>query len=460
MLPTLHSPLFWRQHEGGTGTGHTDHGVGALAVLAILLLGLAYWVSPARVARMVSLDWEVGNMAPVVQGLRVLLAGSAILLWINRSAVVRAASQVNPADYVRVPLLVMVSTAFALGGAEVGLRLAQFPFTGSWVPPETVIARFDPELGWSYIPALTTTQTIAGRTVPLYFDDSGIRVGEPHHVWRRGAPSILFIGDSFTFGHGVSYDETFAARVEGLLGDHVQTVDLGVQAYGTDQALLSLERYIGRFDTRFVVYTYIPDHVRRNDNYDRRLFFRSGRWPGSKPLFGVRDNGTVFERKRPVPIEKLGNFHLLQIAQLAWVRWGPRPDRRLTTALIRELRRYCDERHVRLLVVDWTWNTGPGDPGIFKGTGAEVLDVGIGAPKDWATWRIPGDGHPSPAAHARVATLIARRIEAVDTGLVGGSSSHLASGSPLRLGSRRRLSPAPRTSVRRVRGGKAGASPA
>jgi hypothetical protein len=316
--------------------------------------------------------------------------------------------------------LAVVSVAVVLAGTELALRRAGYPFRGTWIPSETALARFDDELGWSYLPGLTATQAFGTdrHRVTMYFDSSGIRVGQPGHVWRRGAPTVLFIGDSFTMGQGVAYEDAFPARVEALTGGRVQTVNLGVQGYGTDQALLSLRRQIDRFDTRAVVYTFIADHIMRNDNYDRRVLYPRGTWPGSKPLFGVRPDGGVFLRKRPVRFASLSTLHLLQVAQLAWARWGPPPDTTLTTALIRELKRFCDEKGVRLLVVNWAWVPRPGDLDVFKGTGVDVLDLGVAVPEGWRTWWIPGDGHPTVQAHERAARLIVQGLSSEVPGLV------------------------------------------
>jgi hypothetical protein len=317
--------------------------------------------------------------------------------------------------------LAVTSVAVVLAGAELALRWRGYPFRGTWIPSETALATFDDELGWSYIPGLTKTQPFGTdrHRITMYFDSSGIRVDRPGHVWKREAPSVLFIGDSFTMGQGVEYEDAFPARVEALAGGRVQAVNLGVQGYGTDQSLLFLEREIGRFDTRAVVYTFIADHIRRNDNYDRRVLYPQGTWPGTKPLFGVRSDGGIFLRKRPRRYADMHTLRLTQVAQLAWARWGPAPDTALTTALIREMKRLCDEKGVPLLVVSWAWVPRPGDHDVFKGTGVDLLNLGDSVPEGWRSWRIPGDGHPTVQGHDRAARLIVRRLSSVLPDVVG-----------------------------------------
>jgi lysophospholipase L1-like esterase len=402
-------------------------------LLAAGLLAAAIGLSPGRVETFLTLQWVAGDMRRAVQAIRVvaLLGAAATLFWRHR--VSRALRNLRARDVLAGAALFVISTSAALVVAELVLRYKGYPFSGSWTPSETALARFDDTLGWSYRAGLTTAQPI-GRPrvmVTMTFDSAGIRVDRPGHVFSRTAPTILFIGDSFTFGHGVDYDSAFPARVERLLGGRVQAVNLGVQGFGTDQSLLALLRHIDAFNTRLVVYTYLRDHLSRNDNYDRRMLYPVGRWLGSKPLFGVRPDDSAYLRRRPLPIADLGRLHLLQVAQLVWTRWGPQPDPRLTTALVREVKRVCDARGVPLLVVNWTrqdpghtglsrvWNEPP-DAEILGGAQVEVLDLGLNAPPDWTSWRIPGDGHPTPQAHQRVAGLIAQWVERHDSALARG----------------------------------------
>lgn len=53
-----------------------------------------------------------------------------------------------------------------------------------------------------------------------------------------GRPRVLFVGDSYTFGSEVDDCDTFASR----LSVEFDTINLAVPGYGTDQAMLKLER--------------------------------------------------------------------------------------------------------------------------------------------------------------------------------------------------------------------------
>ena len=79
---------------------------------------------------------------------------------------------------------------------------------------------------------------------------------------------MLFVGGSFTMGHGVQYEDTFVGQVEAMPQFPYQAVNLGVQGFGTDQSLLLLKRHFNKFNTIAVVYTFIEDHIVRNANYE------------------------------------------------------------------------------------------------------------------------------------------------------------------------------------------------
>ena len=298
---------------------------------------------------------------------------------------------------------------------EGGLRLARFPFRPRWTPSENAIARFDETLGWSYRPGLATEMETESGVVPVYFDGQGIRVSGPGEEADPSRPSVLFVGGSFTMGHGLAFEDTFvgqfAARAE---ASGLQAVNLGVQGYGTDQAFLSLQRYLPRFDTRAVVYTFIPAHRRRNTNHDRRLLFPGAVFLGTKPKFALDPDGEPFLEKPPVRYEDYRHSWLVDLVRMRlgpkWPGAEERADE-LTRALVRAMGEYCRSRGVDFWVLDWRWT--PGDAGGFEGLGVNVIDTLDGAPAGWSHAKLPGDEHPNARASKRVAELL---VEALGLG--------------------------------------------
>lgn len=87
-------------------------------------------------------------------------------------------------------------------------------------------------------------------TASIFTDGAGFRVGQPHENTPRGG--IVAIGDSWTFGYGVSFEESYPFHLARLLAQPV--ANLGVPAYGSAQVLLLLERHVGDLAPRAVVF--------------------------------------------------------------------------------------------------------------------------------------------------------------------------------------------------------------
>ena len=101
------------------------------------------------------------------------------------------------------------------------------------------------------------------------------RAGLAYHVFtsdrrarvsRRGertAPevSLLTVGDSFSWGHGVENEDTYTARLAERW--NVPAANLAFSAYGTVQSLQMLQRSLD-LRPRLVVYGFIADHMKRN----------------------------------------------------------------------------------------------------------------------------------------------------------------------------------------------------
>jgi hypothetical protein len=94
---------------------------------------------------------------------------------------------------------------------------------------------FDAELGWCPRPGEGSGET--------RFDWAGCRIGaEPLSRERaEGVRRIATVGCSYTFGQEVGALESWPAQVDQALAE-VEVANLGVGAYGIDQALLRLRR--------------------------------------------------------------------------------------------------------------------------------------------------------------------------------------------------------------------------
>ena len=96
-----------------------------------------------------------------------------------------------------------------------------------------------------------------------------------------GSTRVVMLGDSIAFGTGVGDRETFSHHLDAL--PHLEVLNLGVDGYGTDQALIRLEREGLGYHPQVVILNFCV----RNDYFDNALpvALYDGRSP--KPYFTV-----------------------------------------------------------------------------------------------------------------------------------------------------------------------------
>jgi lysophospholipase L1-like esterase len=97
----------------------------------------------------------------------------------------------------------------------------------------------------------------ARMTYPL--NSAGLRGPEPDPF----LPKVLFVGDSFTFGEGVAYEDTFVARIDRDILSRaeppMQAIDAGMPGYGTAEQAARLPDFLGQYSPRAVVVVYVPN---------------------------------------------------------------------------------------------------------------------------------------------------------------------------------------------------------
>ncbi len=99
----------------------------------------------------------------------------------------------------------------------------------------------------------------------VYTDEAGHRASAyPSRVDKPEAAKVLLIGDSFTFGHGVNYEDSFAGILD-RSEKRYQFINAGVGGYGPSQYRQVLEQEIGTepFPQLVIVITFLG-----NDIYD------------------------------------------------------------------------------------------------------------------------------------------------------------------------------------------------
>lgn len=96
---------------------------------------------------------------------------------------------------------------------------------------------------------------------------------------------VALVGDSFTFGEEVSYEETWGARLERLLSGRVQVLNFGVPGYGIDQIYLRYMRDVRIWKPDLVLFGFISNDVVRSTLVYPFLMFPEWEMPYSKPRF-------------------------------------------------------------------------------------------------------------------------------------------------------------------------------
>jgi len=164
--------------------------------------------------------------------------------------------------------------------AELGLRLAgvlpaqRNPLSGFHVA--------DDELGWRGAPGLEARFVRSEFDVVVRHGDDGFRAPEA----EPGDGDLLAVlGDSFVWGWGVGQGEVLTDRLARLTGRPVR--NLGLNAAGTGQQVLILERFAG--DATDALLLFFHNDLR--DDRDAR--------GGERPLFRLVDGELVLSPARP-----------------------------------------------------------------------------------------------------------------------------------------------------------------
>jgi hypothetical protein len=143
---------------------------------------------------------------------------------------------------------------------------------------------YDPTLGWVQRPASTSENGL------YHANSDGVRkasIGEETLAAKRGL-RVLLLGDSYTHGDEVPFEQTWGAFLEKKLaeaGIHAEVVNLGAPAYGMDQAYLRWKTVGASYSPDLVVFGFQPENVKRNLNILRLLYHKPSHMPFSKPRF-------------------------------------------------------------------------------------------------------------------------------------------------------------------------------
>lgn len=245
---------------------------------------------------------------------------------------------------------------------------------------------------------------------------------------RRVTPSsaenskelVLFFGGSFTFGEGVSDNQTMP-HYFGKSADDVAVCNCAAGGYGPQQMLAQLES--GRLDdlvrdrTIVAVYTFIDGHLQRAIGSMRVVTT----WGGNMPCYQLdqRDNPT-----------HLGSFNQARVIQTSLDRLCSRSQ--ILKYFRLDVPPYTSDSHVHLTarIIEKSAELlerkasrcrfyllfYPGSKLVrrlgreFEGSSVQVLDYSKLIDRHDPAYRMKFDGHPPPQLHHTVASQLALDI--------------------------------------------------
>jgi hypothetical protein len=270
----------------------------------------------------------------LASGLGLLLSGLMVIIEFRR----RRLSELRPfALTVAVNLVIVV---LSVGSGELAIRLLSsntesgvrlgsiLLYPRKW---EDLVSRhlavlhhtatnilvFDELLGWTVGPNRTAGEG-------LYFSSrEGLRSPKPGIAFADRSTScrIALVGDSFTFGQEVRFEDSWGHRLELALGEQCQVLNFGVTGYGVDQAYLRYMRDVRPWHPDIVIFAFINDDVVRTMSVYGFLYFPEGYMPWAKPRFVLAgEQLSILNAPLPKPDESFSKRSIRELPYISYDR--------------------------------------------------------------------------------------------------------------------------------------------
>ena len=279
------------------------------------------------------------------------------------------------------------------------------------------------ELGYGPMPGVrVTSRKTKGKRlvydVAYTISDKGVRVtkGDPTgDTW-------LFMGDSNMFGEGVNDDETLPAYFSAGLDYQANVVNLGFHGYGPQQMLRSLEtdrlRPLVHRPVKQVIYEGIVDHPWRAAGHDD--------WDVYGPSYSLSPNGVTFTGPfhgrymgfTLKVLQKSDFFRFVLDHTLFRFSLGDEDIERYARILERSAQLARSKYAAGFTVVFWDDDSEQSRRIVarLQKTAIPLVPVSDIIPRsEWKALELPGDPHPSPEVHQRLAAALLSRFQAGPT---------------------------------------------
>jgi hypothetical protein len=170
--------------------------------------------------------------------------------------------------------VLMATTSLLIGAALLEGAIRYVRFFDGFVPwPRTYVGEFenrespnfisDTHTGWRMRPKHEFDWTISGERDRYRSNAQGFR-----SEWNFDLPTsrkkIALLGDSFTWGTGVEYEETYGQLLAAALGDDFAAYNLAMPGFGLDQMWMSLRHQaLPLIRPSLVIVAFIDDDLDR-----------------------------------------------------------------------------------------------------------------------------------------------------------------------------------------------------
>jgi lysophospholipase L1-like esterase len=260
------------------------------------------------------------------------------------------------------------------------------------VPEPIGIWEDDPTFGWVHKPDSEGRHDLGVFDVTYHIDSKGNRITEGGY----DQPKVLFLGGSFTFGHGVEDDEAYPYLLQKDFPGY-KIVNSAVMAWGTGQSFLKLERQLGEYaDIQLAVYSFVDHHLQRNYVRKKWLrFLKDSHTPRQNVHFEIEDGRLKFKGLARVGRDGKGGKGIAEM------------EERITWLMLAEMKKLCDASSIPFVVVYLPNGAASDFSRELKDIAGVNFFFDLREGVEYSKISFKLDGHPTAKGHQMIARSLA-----------------------------------------------------
>lgn len=296
---------------------------------------------------------------------------------------------------------------------------------GEWLlarlHPITAAYRHDPVTEYRFRPGLDIPYRTAEFATRIRIGGDGLRLPAA----GPGRLKVLFLGDSFVFGHGVEGEQAVPHRLEALSGGLLSVTNAGIPGYDTRRQAMLMQSIGASLKPDVVVVGFVINDVLGNSGEFRFAPTATGAmrhlpFPALGTLVEYLAADPAFVLSR-LGIAMRSRFDHLACARDGGCREGWRHTAQWLATLVQSARQSGARRVVLVRMpvrqeLDGPNEVAPRLAAIAAELGIDFIDLAAGAGLDASVY-YPRDGHWSVRGHELAAAFLWRRLG--DLGIAG-----------------------------------------